>query len=178
MTNLVKRVKLEALFLSLTLQVYNKDDINEINSIYQRYNRNQYVFELSKTELYFKQFVITYCIKNRQEITTRLRDEPGSDTIITEFENNCNEIEQHNNNNQNNLIVQEDHQLNDQPNYLTFDVAEPRSNNEHELRESLIRNRNNEINEMPFYCRCKILLIIGCVIMVSLIIFLVVYFLQ
>ena len=58
---IVSREELEQLLLSLVLDLYDEEDISEINLIYSEYQKKNYIFPLSKTELYFKTFIITYC---------------------------------------------------------------------------------------------------------------------
>lgn len=146
MSNLVKREQLEELLLSLILGVYTKEDINEINSIYNLYKNKQYVFPLSKTELYFKQFIITYCKNKKQEIKDKLKKEPfpESNSILEEFEKN---------------FVEEEQNIK----YLTFDIIDNTNNNNNnnnsnihndELRESLL-----EHNQTPFCSKYRTLFI-------------------
>lgn len=143
MTNLVKREQLEELLLSLILGVYTKEDISEINSIYNLYKNKQYVFPLSKTELYFKQFIITYCKNKKQEIKDKLKKEPfpESNSILEEFEKN---------------FVEEEQNIK----YLTFDIIDNTNNNNNSnihndgLRESLL-----EHNQTPFCSKYRTLFI-------------------
>ena len=144
MSGVVKRETLEEILLSLILQVYTKEDISAINSIYTLYKNHQYVFALSKTELYFKQFIITYCIKNKQQIIEKLKNDPlpEAKSILEEFEKNFDEKEEK------------------KIPYLNFDIVDNNNNNNanhhnDELRESLLVNE-----QIPFCRKYKILFII------------------
>ena len=57
---IVSREELEQLLLSLVLDLYDEEDISEINLIYSEYQKKNYIFPLSKTELYFKTFITIY----------------------------------------------------------------------------------------------------------------------
>lgn len=158
MSNIVKRETLEEILLSLILQVYTKEDISAINSIYTLYKNHQYVFALSKTELYFKQFIITYCKNNKQQIKEKLKNDPlpEAKSILEEFEKNFDEKEEK------------------KIPYLNFNISDNNNNNNannhNELRESLLVHE-----QIPFCRKYKILLIIliaiVCVIIISIIIF-------
>lgn len=89
MTEKIKREELEELLLSLTLQVGNEDDLKTINTIYDDYQNKRNVFNLSKTELYFKQFIITYCQANCEDILKQIncKDRKINDTFKKNFYN-------------------------------------------------------------------------------------------
>ena len=89
MTEKIKREELEELLLSLTLQLANEDDLNTINTIYNDYQNKKNIFTLSKTELYFKQFIITYCQANCDDILKQIncKDRKISDTFKKNFYN-------------------------------------------------------------------------------------------
>ena len=72
MSQLVTREMLEEIMLWFTIDIYSEEDIEFINNVYSDYMNKKYIFQLSKTEQYFKQFVITYCRVNNQTIVDKI----------------------------------------------------------------------------------------------------------
>ena len=161
MSDLINRETLEELFLSLILQANNDDDISTINLIYKRYKERQYIFPLSNTELYFKQFIISYCKKYREEIEKKITDI----SIKEEFNNNFMEK----------IEIKKEINL-EQANYNTFDERVDNNilqNIDNNIKESLINE--NEVDR-PWYRRYRIPLIIVVILIILLIVILSIYF--
>ena len=87
MSQFVKREQLEEIMLSFTIEVYNEEDIEFINKVYSDYMNKKYIFQLSKTEQYFKQFVVTYCQVNYQTIVDKINftNQNNRDDFIRNF---------------------------------------------------------------------------------------------
>ena len=87
MNQLVTREMLEEIMLSFTIDVYSEEDIEFINQVYSDYMNKKYIFQLSKTEQYFKQFVITYCRVNYQTIVDKINftNQQNKDDFIRNF---------------------------------------------------------------------------------------------
>ena len=97
MSQLVTREMLEEIMLSFTIDIYSEEDIEFINNVYRDYMNKKYIFQLSKTEQYFKQFVITYCRVNYQTIVDKINftNQQNKDDFIRNFGE---EPKTHNNN--------------------------------------------------------------------------------
>ena len=87
MSQLVTREMLEEIMLSFTIDIYSEEDIEFINNVYRDYMNKKYIFQLSKTEQYFKQFVITYCRVNYQTIVDKINftNQNNRDDFIRNF---------------------------------------------------------------------------------------------
>lgn len=87
MSQFVKREQLEEIMLSFTIEIYNEEDIEFINKVYSDYMNKKYIFQLSKTEKYFKQFVVTYCQVNYQTIVDKIdfTNQNNRDDFIRNF---------------------------------------------------------------------------------------------
>ena len=83
---IVSREELEQLLLSLVLDLYDEEDISEINLIYSEYQKKNYIFPLSKTELYFKTFIITYCQLHCAQIIKKIISKEIQETFIANFQ--------------------------------------------------------------------------------------------
>ena len=83
---IVSREELEQLLLSLVLDLYDEEDISEINLIYSEYQKKNCIFPLSKTELYFKTFIITYCQLHCAQIIKKIRSKEIQETFIANFQ--------------------------------------------------------------------------------------------
>ena len=96
MSQLIKREQLEEIMLSFVFKLYDENNIEFINQDYSDYEKRKYIFPLSKTELYFKQFVITYCRQNCNLIVDRVNftNPQNRNTFIYNFRQNENPVEE------------------------------------------------------------------------------------
>ena len=83
---IIPRKELEQLLLSLVLDVYDEEDISIINLIYSEYQKKNYIFALSQTELFFKTFIITYCQLHCAQIIKKIMSKEIQETFIANFQ--------------------------------------------------------------------------------------------
>ena len=105
MTQLIKREQLEEIMLSFVFELYDENDIDFIHQVYSNYEKRKLIFSFSETEIYFKEFIITYCRQNCNLIVDRVNftNPKTKNTFIYNFKQNENpreELYEENNMNQ------------------------------------------------------------------------------
>lgn len=96
MTQLIKREQLEEIMLSFVFELYDENDIAFINQVYSNYEKRKLIFSFIETEIYFKEFIITYCRQNCNLIVDRVNftNPKTKNTFIYNFKENENPIEE------------------------------------------------------------------------------------
>ena len=70
----IRREYLEEIMLSLVTDTVEEEDLTEINELYEIYT-SRVMNSLGKTQLYFKQFIITFCVLHRDALANKIHNE-------------------------------------------------------------------------------------------------------
>ena len=80
----IRREYLEEILLSLVTDTAEEEDLTEINELYEIYT-SKLMKSSAKTELYFKQFIITFCILHRDKLAKKIHNEVERNIFIRNF---------------------------------------------------------------------------------------------
>ena len=80
----IRREYLEEIMLSLVTDTVEEEDLTEINELYEIYT-SRVMNSLGKTQLYFKQFIITFCVLHRDALANKIHNEVERNNFIRNF---------------------------------------------------------------------------------------------
>ena len=80
----IRREYLEEIMLSLVTDTVEEEDLTEINELYEIYT-SRGLSSLGKTQLYFKQFIITFCVLHRDALANKIHNEVERNNFIRNF---------------------------------------------------------------------------------------------